>query len=304
VSVSSYNATGGQYGGYMNITKNPATSGGFGGGPILLAANPLLPNGNAWGGEPFGVEYVARVRVNTFNWTASDLLEFGVLTQFDAPGSLGMQLWTGKFTVVSNASLPLGQWGTIKAYGIVMPPIVPSAVGTLGPLAVASATGLYMRPGIRFNQAGVTTPSQIVNMDIDYFQTTNIGLRNEVVQSVSLQLSPGASQHLELFEFLSMFGLVLGTSASSGGRIIFPSSASYKWADWRQTMLGRKFSITKTAARPFYILPSSGMTLKLDGRTAAGTITLVESLTSRLEIEKTDNNEFTVHVFGGNGAAI
>jgi alkanesulfonate monooxygenase SsuD/methylene tetrahydromethanopterin reductase-like flavin-dependent oxidoreductase (luciferase family) len=58
---------------------------------------------------------------------------------------------------------------------------------------------------------------------------------------------------------------------------------------------GRSFEIVKTQTmRPVYIIPSSGMTLELAGRTAVGTVTMAQSLQAGAVITKVDYNRFSV----------
>lgn len=291
----SYNATGGQYGGYMGYRQHATqvNSGYFG---MLLASNPLMPgSGHAYNGEPTGVEFVARVRVNSFNWL-TDQFEFGVMTIYDAPNSPGMQQWSARIAVNSFAGMRIGEWATVRGFGVVLPPAVRIAVSSIVPLSVRSFQGCYMRPGILFNTVGSRG-----NFDIDHFQATNVGFKNEPVQAAMLQDDGAFTRQLQIFEFFSMHGVVL--NVLSGTNLVFPSSVDFKHSDWRQYSIGRKFTLNKPATNvSAFISPSSGMTLRLMGRAAVGTVTFVTSLPGLAQVEKTGAAEFTVQ--GTNGAVI
>lgn len=284
-----YNATGGQFGGFVNVRRHPTatdSAGVFEG--LILASNPLVPgSGHSYNGEPFGVEFVARVRINTPNFTAVQLFEFGVMTIWDAPGSLGLQTWTARFAVGSSAAYRQGEWSTMRGFGIVLPPAVQLSATSFGAVSVRSAQGFYMRPGLLFNITGSQG-----NFDIDYFQATNIGFRNEPIQAFLAQ-EGSAPRALEMYEFMAMHNNVL--NVFSGTAVSFPSSDVFRWQDWRQYPIGRRFSFQKTStALSAYLVPSSGMTLKLNGRAAVGTVTFVTSLPGYAVVEKTGAAEFTV----------
>jgi hypothetical protein len=292
-----YNASGGQYGGYMNYRQH-ATQSNSGGAffGMLLASNPLkLGSGTAYNGDPFGVEFEARVRVNSFNFSATQQFEFGIMSIYDAPNSPGMQQWSARCSVYSFATLRLGEWSVVRGFGVVLPPAVRVAVGSTAPAAVRSFQSAYMRAGILFNTVGSRG-----NFDIDLFQATAIGWRNEPVHYAEIQGDGFNTRQLQLFEFMSMNALIL--NVLSGTSIVFPASTDYKHSDWRQWTIGRRLEMSKTSTLlSAYLNPSSGMTLKLAGRAATGTITFVTSLPGFGVLEKTGPTEFTMYATNGNG---
>lgn len=285
---NSYSPTGGQYGGYMNVRQHATqlnSAGVFGG--LLLAANPLNSAGFAYNNEPIGIEYVARVRINSFNVIAGQVFEFGTMTTFSTPNSPNMALWTGRFLVTSNAIFQLGEWATVRGFGVVLPAGVAAAVGTTQHAAIQSGTGYNMRPGIRLAMSGSRG-----NFDFDFIQATNIGLPNAPQASTIMQ------QGL-LYEFMTTINQVLNPNLSTQG-LFFPNSEVHRWADWRQWPIGRRFNLSKSVVlAPSFINPSSGMTLKLAGRAAVGTVTFISSFPGHAVVEKTNESEFTVYPSGG-----
>ncbi len=299
IFISSYQATGGQFGGFFSVRQNSAAvTSGFQPTAFLVSANPLLPgSGQAHNGLPTLIEYVARVRVNSLPGTAfaSDYFSFGIMNIFDSPGSLGVNQFVAQFGVNSSAALRLGEWNTVRGYGVLTPAATPlNGVNSVSAVSVRSATGFYMRGAMRFT--GLT--NSLGNFDVDFFQATNVGWRNEPTVAGIWQDDYEDVRRLKLFEFMSMCGNV--ATVLSGTNITFPSSDVFPWMDWRQYMVGRRFSLHKPSTTvPAFICPASGMTLKLAGRAATGTITLVHSLPSFMIIEKTGVTEFTCMATGG-----
>lgn len=285
-----YVASGGQYGGYMNVRHHPTQADTSGYECFMRGANPLLPgSGHAYSGEPFGIEYQARVRINTPGAAGGFELMFGAAIFADAPSSIGMRQLTAQYIVSSTAALRQGEWGTVRGFGVVLPMAVATAVGTTEPSVVRSATGFYVHPALAFL---AITGSQ-GNYDVDFFQATNVGFLNEPRHSLLIQQA-GAVRNVQLFEFFSMYGLVL--NVFSGTAITFPSSDVYRWSDWRQWQMGRKFVLNKAnLSVSAFLCPASGMTLRLAGRSATGTVTFVTSLPGFATVEKTADAEFTVN---------
>jgi hypothetical protein len=295
IMASSYHETGGQYGGYISLLRSNITSNFGQTNVVLLASNPEHPLGRAFNGNATGIEYQARMRIHSLNWTPLDQFEFGTLVSYSTPNSPDIRAWTATHRVSSVAALRLGEWVTINGFGVVMPPIRQISPGSSTPQAVESAFGFYMRPGIRINPAANTVT---MNMDVDFFQATDVGYRNDPVRSSFFTVKDSATHQPgvagTLYDFMGMINLVL-TGGNGSGSILFPDSATYGYTDWRHWNVGRSLRVVKpNPILRAFINPSSGMTLRLAGRAAAGTVTFNGSFTAFATIEKTDDAEFTV----------
>lgn len=299
VCSATYNETGGQYGGYLNIKRSSVSSNWN--SPkrniYLLSANPEQPLGKSFNGNATGVEYQARVRPNSLNWDATDEFEFGILMRYATPNSSNIQVWTAPFRVSSIPALKLGEWSVINGFGVVMPPVDQINPGSATPAAVASASGFYMTPGIRINQGGNPSSFTTLNMDVDFFQATEVGYRNDPVRSSQFSVRPDATSQPgvsgTLYDFMGMINLIANPQGS--GSILFPNCSNFVYTDWRQWNVGRRFRLTKPSnSLPLFVNPSSGMTLRLAGRSTTGTVTFIASLSAFASIEKTDNSEFTI----------
>lgn len=271
LSLTSYHATGGQFGGYMNLQKRPSVVHSFTFHfPAFFSVNLNNSLGFPYNGGPFAVEYSVRFRVNSR--PAQDSLggtnfRLATVIRWSTPASAhtatGMAA-PSALVLVSSADSPIGQWTTIRR------------VAVAEPIDVDSASQHYAFVAAYFVGSG--------SVDFDYIDANALGFVNYPVQSIN-RFNPS------LYEYKSMYNIYVTSPANT---IAFPAT-DRPFQDWRKFAIGRKFTVSKLhTANAAYINPASGMNLYLAGRASVGTVTMVASLPARAIIENINGVDYFV----------
>lgn len=276
LGMTSYSATGGQFGGYLNLQMRPSVvhSPGFH-AAAFFSTNPQNSLGFPYSGMPFAVEYALRFRVNSrpSNETpAGTQFRVAAIHRWSTPNTPHpASASPSGIITVNSADAPLGEWATVRRWGVVRPLDA----------GVTSATEHYAFAAAYFSGSG--------SIDFDYFNAEAHGFVNNPMERVR-ETNP------TLYEHYSMFHVQVNSTTATIG---FPADTTHPTGDWRRFSLGRRFTVSKLhTANPAFIVPSSGMTLRLAGRASVGTVTMVASLTATATIENLDGIDFMV---SGNG---
>jgi hypothetical protein len=271
LSITSYNATGGQFGGFMRLQRRASVGSINFNQPAFFSVNPQNSLGFPYNGVPFAVEYQARFRVNSRTDAAAQIT-FGIAHRYSDPNTPTLYDFSAQVSATS-AETPLGQWVSLRKLSVVEP----IDIGT----GITSATQHYAFPFAMLTGSGG-------QVDVDYFLAEALGFVNFPVKA------PSPSNAVTLYEHYAMFNASC-SSNNTASTVSFPANASLLTGDWRRFGVGRKFSVNKfhTAAAAF-IVPSSGMSLRLAGRASVGTVTMVASLTASAVIENVNGIDFVV----------
>lgn len=271
LASTSYSPTGGQYGGYLNFQKRAGVTHTQGQDyPAFFTVNPANPIGYPANLAPFAVQYTMRFRINSRPNGTIGGEQFGVAIsqRFSTPNSPFPSNATilGGIASVRSADAVLGQWTYLQRTKVVEPL----------DLNANSASQIHVVGCVYSNCTSG------INVDFDYLDVQPLGWLNNPVD-----VRTGGP----LREFHSMYSSVPDFTC----KFQFPQDGFGMTGDWWRFTPGRRFVINKlSTTSACFIEPSSGMTLRLAGRAAVGTVTMVQSLPASAVIENLTGIEFLV----------